>query len=221
MQVVVKSAIQGDGSLSAQFKSFIKSRGTNKVADAAKSHHQGAAAFDSESVKKEVIKECLPPYWQQLKNSLGQVTDKPHWQVQVSRPKDGNCTEVELLNGKKRKFCFNADTRDARKMPAEGEYVRVPKGEIADDDLVRVNATPEIVTMSEKIEEKEFKDIDLQKLLDGACHLFRYQADGKETFCKVEAHNNHKIRGIIGFVCGHKSAKTALYNMGCSTYRRK
>ena len=179
--------------------------------------HQWGTPVDF-AAQQPYLKECLPPYWTQLEG------DPAHWDArQVTRPKEGNCTTVELRGGGTRPFCFYVEkgAEATSETLAEGEYARVPEGEIAMGDLMPVKATPEIVAMSEKIENKEFRHISVQELLDGAWHLFRYQADGKEAFCKVEAHNNHKIRGIIGFVRGRKSAETALYNQGCSTYRRK
>lgn len=230
MQAVVMSAIKGSSSLSkANIMSFLKSRGNNQVASIGSSPHQWPSAFDSRSAPADVIGDCLPSYWGQLKNKLGMVKDPAHWQVNVPKPKEGNCTTVKLLDGKTRPFCFYEEKKEdaegeeatSSELPDEGEYVSVPEGELTMDDLVPAKETPEIVAISLKIQKNEFKDISLQDVIDGGWYVFRYQADGEERFCKVEAHNNHKLRGLVGFVRGQKSAGTVMYNQGCSTYKRK
>lgn len=209
-------------------KSKVSGKGNAPALPPGMSIHQMGEAVDLDDTPKNILASCLPPYWKELEGDPG------HWDMShVPRPKEGNCTTVELRDGKSRPFCFytekkeedkeapKEETKKADELPPEGTYERVPKGELSRDDLVPAKATPEIVKMSKKIEKKESRHISLQDVMDGGWYVFRYQANGKETFCKIEAHNNHKLREFGRFLRGHKSFGTALRNKGCSNYWRK
>lgn len=204
----------------AKIKSKVTGKGNDMAAPPGLSIHQFAVAIDFDDTPKSLLESCLPPYWKELEGDPGHRDAS-----QVPKPKNGNCTTVDLHGGEMRPFCFYQEKKEGKEATGnetlgEGEYARVPEGEIPDSELVRIalnEATPEIVAMSKKIQVAECKHTSVPKLREGDYHLFRYNTSDGERFGKLEVHKGN-ARNAAG---RWRRGKPVLPHCGCSTFRRK